>query len=245
MEASQSPFPAAWWGTELPGVRPPGGTYGRYDYAPIAKPSDVSFDGTFNWLRAEPARGDNIIDGKGNELSESFARLDRFCGKRAIALPESFRVFFRSDEPASRVRSCTACFLDLAEDATDSPKGSGRLVRFLSDQQGCVFWYLYLDREKADHCVVASPDYFGSDAEEIDAEPGDPESIAFSAESFESFVFRFWMENEFWYATSGGTSPPSALAQRSFEAQGWRVPTETAADAKRRSWWSRVFGKRG
>lgn len=242
MEATQAPFPAAWWGTKLPGVRPAESTYGRYECSPIVIPAGVAFDGSFGWLRAEPARSDNIIEKKWNELSKSFARLERFCGEPTIALPESFRTFFRGDDIASRVRSCTACFLDLAEDAINSPKGSGRLVRFLSDQQGCVLWYLYLDRERDDHCVVASPDYFGSDAEALDMQPSDPESIVFSAESFETFVFRFWTENEFWFATSHGDQP-SPLASRAFAAQGWSVPSKSPIAAKRRSWWSRVFSR--
>lgn len=90
--------------------------------------------------------------------------------------------------------------MDLCPEAIQSPIGGGYLVRFLADSQGCLFWYLYLTADGSDHAVVASPGFYGTEAEEWQEEPPDPGEIAFSAESFEGFMCRFWLENEIWFA---------------------------------------------
>ncbi|MCI0663193.1 MAG: hypothetical protein L0220_19170 [Acidobacteria bacterium] len=100
----------------------------------------------------------------------------------------------------ARIRSTTDCYLDLCPEAIQSPIGGGYLIRFLADSQGCLFWYLYLTADGSDHAVVASVGFYGTEAEEWQEEPPDPSEIAFSAESFEAFMCRFWLENEIWFA---------------------------------------------
>ncbi|MEH1128994.1 hypothetical protein [Micromonospora sp. CPCC 206061] len=42
-------------------------------------------------------------------------------------------------------------FLDLAQAPAPLPDGGGHLVRFLADQQGCLYWYLHVTEDGADH----------------------------------------------------------------------------------------------
>jgi hypothetical protein len=52
----------------------------------------------------------------------------------------------------------------------------------------------------SDHSVVSSPGFYGTEDEEWQEEPPDPSEIVFSAESFEAFMCRLWLENEIWFA---------------------------------------------
>ena len=47
---------------------------------------------------------------------------------------------------------------------------------------------------------IASSGFYGTESEEWQEEPSDPGEIVFSAESFETFMCRFWLENEIWFA---------------------------------------------
>jgi hypothetical protein len=91
-----------------------------------------------------------------------------------------------------------------------SPVGSGYLVRFLADSQGCLFWYLFIDADGTDHAVVCSPGFYGSPEEHWDDEAPDPNEIVFSEESFEAFLCRFWIENEICFSKYQGTPMPLA-----------------------------------
>jgi hypothetical protein len=130
-----------------------------------------------------------------------------------LKLPESFTTFMESPDLHARIRSTTDCFLDLCPEAIQSPIGSGNLVRFLADSQGCLFWYLYLTADGSDHAVVASPGFYGTEAEEWQEEPPDPGELAFSAESFEAFMCRFWLENEIWFAGYDEMPMPDACQE--------------------------------
>ena len=82
------------------------------------------------------------------------------------------------------------------------------MIRFLADSQGCVFWYLYLTSDGADHAVVSSPGFYGADVEQWQEDPPDPSEIVFCAESFEEFICRFWLENEIWFVGYENTPMP-------------------------------------
>jgi hypothetical protein len=243
LDASETVFEAAWWGTSLPNVRPSTHTYSRYDYAPLSPPPGVRFDGTFDWLRVEPSQASSILDQQRSDVVQSFAQLARFCSPRSITLPLSLVTFLQDMRLAERIRSCTACFLDLATDIIASPKGDRSIVRFLADQQGCLFWYLFLAPRQEDHCVVVSKDYFGSDTAEVWPEPSDPDSIEYCAPGFESFLFRFWLENEYWFA-SHGYGAPSPTAENCMRAYGWTpvAPVALVHQNPRPNWLRRLLG---
>jgi hypothetical protein len=95
-----------------------------------------------------------------------------------------------------RIRSSAACYPDLHVAPVPSPTGKEYLVRFLADQQGCLFWYLHPTEDGTGHTVVCTGDLFGHD-QDPPAHAGD---IKLCAESFEAFVGRHRPENEISFA---------------------------------------------
>ncbi len=198
MRADETPFPVGWWGQGLDDVRPDVGTYGRYPHRDLP-PLPFDMRGDFAWLRGQPSRTDNIAREKSTANAKALSAVPQEAAARGLTLPPEFVEFFRSPELQHRVRSCTDCFLDLSPVFVPSPVADGFLLRFLADSQGCIFWYLYLLPGNSGPCVIASPDFFGAEAEQWQEEPPDPNQIIFCEESFERFLCRFWLENEIWY----------------------------------------------
>ena len=104
------------------------------------------------------------------------------------------------------MRSCTACYLDLGNFPV-KVTGGGRLIHFLSDQQWVRHWLLYLGDDGAE-AVVSTYDPYGfelGDDEELEApdrfQPGAADALL-CADSFSEFLYRFWIENEIWFALS-------------------------------------------
>ncbi|MCO8270064.1 hypothetical protein M1L60_05595 [Actinoplanes sp. TRM 88003] len=180
-------------------LRPRAGTYGHYEYGDLpALPFELR--GDFAWLdRQRPHEKWPIL---GN-ADASLPALIAACSHASLALPPPFVQFLGSADRQRRVRSSTACFVDLDVTPVPAPTGRGHLIRFLADQQGCVYWYLYLAAEGGDHAVVSSAGFYGTDDEDED-----DVTIDFNAESFEAFMCRFWLENEIWFAATGGTPMP-------------------------------------
>lgn len=133
-----------------------------------------------------------------------------FARKLNIILPPSFRRFMTSSQIQSRLRSCTDCYLDPGERIVETVGAiPGYLIHFLSDSQSCVHWYLHVLRDSAS-AVLESPDLYcysienshwqenpACRLEEIDLTGLD---FAYCATSFSEFIYRFWIENEIWYA---------------------------------------------
>lgn len=216
MHLHKSPFPAYWLGTELEGaglesVRPNVvGTYGRYEYDRLPPLPFEQLHGNFDWLSSAPPRRSNIGLEKAIENAQALVALRQRSMALGLRLPAEFVKFMESPSLQERIRSNTDCFLDLCASPVRSPVGGGYLIRFLSDSQGCIFWYLYLTEGGQDHAVVASPGFYGIDDEQwLDGER-DPTDIVFSAESFEIFLCRFWLENEIWFASWKNTPMPEA-----------------------------------
>ncbi|MCD0445741.1 hypothetical protein LO763_19210 [Glycomyces sp. A-F 0318] len=209
MRAHESPFRPYWWGTSLSeaGVeaRPDISTYGRYAFEDLP---DVPFpmSGDFDWLARQPAQESCAIRA---DVAAPLAALRAACGREGVPLPAAFTRFMGSPDLQGRIRSNTSCYLDL--DAGTVPvAGGGRLIRFLADQQGCLFWYLFLAEDGTDHAVVCSVEYFDSEEGRAAEEP---EAIGFCAESFEAFLCRYWLENEIWFAADDGTPMPDVGAE--------------------------------
>ena len=212
MQPSESPFPCHWWGIELEDaglgdVRPDVGTYGQYEFNRLPA---LSFEmrGDFAWLATAPEIDQHIGEEKAAENIQTLPRLREFMRRMGLKLPESFTVFMDTPALHARIRSTTDCYLDLCPEAIQSPIGGGYLVRFLSDSQGCLSWYLYLTTDGSDHAVVASSGFYGTEDEQWQEEPPDLGETVFSAESFEAFMCRFWLENEIWFAGYEGTPMP-------------------------------------
>lgn len=199
MKAAGSPFPRGWPFTPLRGLgidrlRGGEGTYRLFDHDTL--PSLPALPRGFGWLAGRPDAPEWSIRGEDDSATRTLAALDRL---RAVepALPDGFVTFLGSPGLQAKLRSCTGCYLDLCPAPVEIPQG--RLVRFLSDQQGCLFWYLFLAPE-GDHAVVAAPDFYGTPDEEWGGEAPDPSNLLFCSESFETFLVRFWLENEIYFA---------------------------------------------
>ncbi|TXH75553.1 MAG: hypothetical protein E6Q88_03490 [Lysobacteraceae bacterium] len=227
MHPSETSFSPFWWGIslDLAGLgeaRPDLGTYGRYDYAALPE-LPVVLRGDFRWLEQADAWEGAIDSERAKENAVAVSELEFECARLGLALPEEFLTFIKSRALQMRVRSNTDCFLDICPAAVESPSGDGYLARFLADSQGCLFWYLFLPKRGQGHAIVVSPDFYGTPEEQWQEEAVAPEGIAFCAESFESFVCRFWIENELWFAAYEEQPPhPWAAAYAAAYIEGRR-----------------------
>jgi hypothetical protein len=227
MLSAQSPFPCHWWGISLAAagladVRPDRGTYGRYDVGRLP-PLPLPLLGDFAWLAAAPAQRHNVGKKYGAEIPSALKFLRASSKDLGLPLPEPFAKFMETPSLHERIRSATDCYLDLCPEPIHSPLGGGWLIHFLADSQGCHFWYLYLTADGSDHAVVSSPDFYStpvewsgddeSEDDELEEEEPDPSAIAFCAESFESFLCRYWLENEIVFAGCSETPMPDGCRQ--------------------------------
>ena len=217
--AQESPFRPYWWGVGLAGAgvesRPDVGTYGRYSFQDLP-PVPFAMIGDLAWLAAQPAHDQWCI---GAESVAELPALVSACERLGLSLPPAFLTLMRTPNLQRRIRSCTACFVDVGAEPVRSPVGDGYLVRFLADQQGCLYWYLYLTADGRDHAVVSSADLYGSAADLYgsvdeddpageDDDDAEPDEIVFCGESFEEFLCRYWLENEIWFVDNASAPMP-------------------------------------
>jgi hypothetical protein len=191
---SGSPFPWGWYGIGLGESRPDEGTYTCLPYDSLP-PILVPLDGTFRWLQS--ARSDLQVMG-GEKAIE--ANLTRLLAESPAGLPREFIEFFRSPGLWRKFRSCTDCYFNLDPGSTEIPGGLGRLVRFISDSQGCIHWHIHISPCGKEHTVVATYRFTGSEHSDSPGGKPHPRDITTCAASFEEFIYRFWIENELWYA---------------------------------------------
>lgn len=191
---NQTPFPAAWLSIEIKGYREQPQllrTYHSFSFENLPPLPSELFGGDFEWLKKSELQPFDVEETA--DLNSQIERLSASAAKLQLRLPNEFTRFMKSPDLPHRIRSCTGCFFELPEEIIESPAGAnGYLIRFLSDSQGCLFWYLYLNGV-GESCVVASYELFGSKAdfelfgkEENDA--GDESDIFFCAASFEAFM---------------------------------------------------------
>jgi hypothetical protein len=213
-------LPRGWLSIDLPGYReaPEPSTYAGFSFEGLPElPGQL--DGELAWLHAQPQVEESLAGGHDydgdparpatkRELAQLMAGID-------VRLPTAFETFVCSPEPRSRVRSATACYLDLADFLVSVP-GGGWMIHFLSDQQWVCHWLLYVDGAGAEAVVSTSAAYgfdvsqdgSGFDVATPDRFAPGPNDILV-ADSFAEFLYRFWIENEIWFAlTSGGDLTP-------------------------------------
>jgi hypothetical protein len=201
-------LPRVWWATDLPGYREhptPFSTYSPFPYSGLP-PIERDLDDEWRWLLAEPrvagslgyvAAGDPMP-----ERAATAAELGALLGDRAPQPSRAFRAFVGDGEPRTRVRSCTASYLDLGQFAVDVA-GGGSLIHFLSDQQWVLHWLLYVGTDGSEAVVVTETAFgFEADGESFDTwDPADG-GLSVCAGSFSEFMYRFWIENEIWFRVS-------------------------------------------
>lgn len=213
MDVRQSPFPLGWytsatleefWGGE--------GTYMRIPYDALPSIEGQRFDGTFAWL--PPLRGADLALDFDESRPENLARLARLfqeTDRLGLTVPESFVSFVSRPELHCRVPICTECYLEIPERVIESMPGTnGYLLRFMNDQQLMLLWYLYL-RPDGDHgIVVGNPQWRDEPQGSTIEGMYEVKEQLLCAPDFESFIYRFWLENSVWYALSEGRAltPP-------------------------------------
>lgn len=216
-----SALPHRWIHIQLPGYRqlPQYNTYESSQLADLPL-IPIGLDDDCEWLRTH-----GLVHAQGGlnqyerDIQPSF--VEELALRAHIQLPKSFRLFMTHPELQSRVRSCTDCYLDPGERIVETI-GSipGHLVHFLSDSQSCSHWYLHiLLGPRSDSAVLVSPDLYGLKVENSDwienpschLERIDLSRVEFAycAPSFSEFLYRFWIENEIWFALRDKRKPPS------------------------------------
>lgn len=219
--SKKTPFPNGWYTAGHGELWDYNGTYCFIPYEALPPLDMRLFQAKFQWLLAsdnEP-REESISPEERDILAANLNRLTLLTEQKGLKLPDSFLTFLASPHLQNRVRSCTACYLDLSDRVLKSPnEDDGYLIRFLNDQQTVLIWYLHLDR-RSDHCVVvASPEFL----EDADGEALDdvivPRDIFYCAPTFEAFIYRFWIENSIWFALTDNY-PLTAEQQRYMDAR--------------------------
>ena len=138
------------------------------------------------------------------------ANVEKLAAERNLEPSKSFRRFMTSPELQRRVRSCTACYLDPGQRVVETTGMiAGHLMHFLSDLQSFMHWYLHL-AGGGWAAVLTSPNLYCYCIDDPEW-PGYP-SVAheqidlrgleffYCAPSFSEFLYRFWIENEIWFA---------------------------------------------
>ena len=203
-------LPRTWWFPALPGLREAGdGTYNRFDLA--AQPTiPVDAGSGFAWLEDVGGLHNNSADMEWSiDKAERGARSRKFDleGLAAFAhvaaiLPESVRIFAGHPHLQQRIRSATACYLDLGDFPVRAGDLDGYLIHLMSDQQWCRHWLLYVDGVGCE-AVLTTVLPIGFDLHDDerwripDPIPLDGSiELEVCAESFMEFIHRFWVENE-------------------------------------------------
>lgn len=188
-------FPMGWYGQELGEFRTGDSTYNCYPPEELP-PIRSRLDGSFGWLVEAPEHTRSVAP----NAEETTAILNQLLTANSTGLPQDFIAFFRSPSLWRRIRSCTDCYLNLDSISVGIRDGSGSLLRFLSDSQGCKHWHLYISPCGKRHSVVATYRFTGSEETHLGNGLPHRKDITTCAESFEEFMYRFWLENEIWFA---------------------------------------------
>jgi hypothetical protein len=163
-------------------------------------------------LLEHPPRADGLDDDDAVRRADGEGLDAILAGDAVGPLPPSFERFIREREPRRRIRSVTACFLDLGEHAVHVDEGPGHLIHFLSDQQWVVHWLVFVPHDSGPSPVLASTSGYGlpsySDAPpefRVKANHWEDEDArtVVCADSIDEFLIRFFLENEAWRIANG------------------------------------------
>jgi hypothetical protein len=236
-------LPRAWPAPELPGYRQHPdeyATYSTFAYDELP-PVGRRLDDDLHWLLREPLVTPSLAETEEAATTPATEEaLERLLAGQQVTLPRAFAAFIRSGGLRARVRSCTDCYLDLADFAVPVASG-GWLIHFLSDSQWVLHWLLYCGTDGGE-AVVATPRPLGfeleADGDEATVRVFDPAAgAAVCAESFSEFLYRFWIENEIWFRRSGVDGPVRRLTaeqRRYVEHYARRTPAQRAAPERER-----------
>lgn len=194
------------------------GTYGRIPFK-LLPPVDTSlFDNEFEWLPELDEKWEKF--GMIGDLGNTFQSLLDSAENTGIDLPKSFLVFFESPYHQNCMISATDCYFELSDKIVEIPGGqSGYLIRFMNDSQSVMQWYLYIDEENK-HRVVASSWMLDSEYPIGKSLESKLEDVIVCANSFEEFIYRFWIENRIWI--SGVNKLPRSKVEKEYLEEALR-----------------------
>jgi hypothetical protein len=195
-----------WWGVSLPGYRDHAAEFATYSgFDTALPPIERELDEALGWLREQEIVPESLsanLASPGPTREATADELMTLIADARLHVPSSFATFVSDPELRERVRSCTACYLDLADFVVPAQRGS--LLHFLSDQQWVLHWLLYVG-EDGSEAVIATDTPYGFELEAPGTFAGEPDvdgepTAIVCAESFNEFLYRFWIENEIWFA---------------------------------------------
>ncbi|MDT8401319.1 MAG: hypothetical protein RQ743_06470 [Bacteroidales bacterium] len=188
------------------------GTYGRIPFNLLPPVASGLSDNEFEWL---PELDENLEKfAMMEDLGHTFNSLRDSTKSKGIALPKSFLVFFESPYHQNCMISVTDCYFELSDQIVEIPGGqSGYLIRFMNDSQGVMHWYLYIDEEN-NHRVAATNWMLDSEYPIGKSLESKLEDVIICANSFEEFIYRFWIENKIWI--SGSFQYPRSEEERKY-----------------------------
>lgn len=190
------PLKKGWVFTEIKGIRDVerSATYHLFDYEELP-PIEEELDGSFDWLSNQPEQKDEKA--YPYAFGDQLILLRKEADAKGLKVPDSFFRLMGDGGLLRRIRSNTDCSFELGEFIEEVPDTHGmNFIHFMSDSQGCGYWYLCVDKA-GNHCVVTSGNLYGHTNKEEGAE----EIGYYCAASFEEFIYRFWIENEIWFKT--------------------------------------------
>jgi hypothetical protein len=174
-------------------------TYGAVptEFLPPVPP----LDGSFAWLRRAPNVKSAMVY-REQELGSVASILKEREAEAALlglAIPKDVLTFLTDADLFTKIPSCTACFWDIGARLVPLPdhEGPERVLRFMNDQQGCAYWFLLVEPNRPARVAYgfyAFEDWDWDEEAEIDT------ALTLCADSFESFIWRWWIENAIWFA---------------------------------------------
>jgi hypothetical protein len=196
-----------------------------YEFTPYGYCDDETYDrlpplpehlftGDFAWLTAQAAGADAYYMEPGPMTRPALHLADRQLARAGLALPTSFVTFMSSAELRRRVPSGTRNGWELSNLAPSPAQDQGFLLRFMHDQQGCWFFYLYLAPDGSSPVLgsidLFTPEQDGDDDRTLTAAEF-MKSATWMAPDFEQFLYRYWVDNVVWHHAVNQNRPVSDL----------------------------------
>lgn len=119
-------------------------------------------------------------------------------------MPAEFLHVVRDPALRRHLRSATDCYFDLGDHVVEVP--GGRVVHFLSDSQWIRHWLLFAGTGEQAVLTTEFPAGFELTPEDREVYPGKP-AYEICADTFLEFHWRFWIENEIWFALARDGHP--------------------------------------
>lgn len=212
---NQFPFPKGWFTAGHGELWDCNSTYCFVPYENLPPLDTKNFNGSFQWLvELADEFEETLSPEEQRDLTNTLDNLAAITKQQNLNLPDSFVRFIATSHLRNRIESCTDCYFDLSNRLIKIPDGNdGYLIRFLNDSQNVLLWYLYINGTNENCITVAKPQFLDeleenfSYANEAGNEKIDdvivPKNIYYCAPDFETFIYRFWIENSIWFTLTG------------------------------------------